>query len=204
MIDFRSHWDEAYRSKDELERSWSQSRPEHSLQLIETAKPNRSASIIDVGGGASRLVDCLLADGYRDLWVLDISSNALDQTKIRLGALASRISWIVEDITKWRPPRTWDVWHDRAVFHFLVDPYAQDAYLSALRSGTATGSIVIIAAFALTGPERCSGLPVQRYSHHMLAGRLGSSFRMFAEAKETHVTPFGTGQDFIYGVFERN
>ncbi len=203
MTDRRAHWDDTYTAKAETQVSWYQPNPERSLALIEAASPNRSASIIDVGGGASRLVDELLAAGYLDLTVLDLSQVSLDRSKVRLGALACKVSWIVSDITQWQPQRTWDVWHDRAVFHFLTDSGAQNAYLAALERGTKTGSAVIVATFALNGPERCSGLPVQRYSPATLAARLGSHFRLYAEAAETHPTPFGTTQEFSYAAFRR-
>ena len=203
MTNLRAHWEHVYQTKREDQRSWSQPMPTRSLQLIQSVAKDRLASIIDIGGGTSRLVDNLLEAGYEDLWVLDLSATALEEAKVRLGRAANRVSWIVEDVTKWRPPRTWDVWHDRAVFHFLIDEPSQDAYLTALKLGTTPGSVVIIATFALTGPEQCSGLQVRRYDHGALATRLGHGFRMIAEAGETHTTPSGSPQDFIYAVFER-
>jgi hypothetical protein len=203
MTDKRAHWDNAYTAKNETQVSWYQLNPTRSLDWIMTAAPDRSASIIDAGGGASRLADGLIAGGYSDLTVLDVSEVALSRTKARLGAQTSKISWIVSDVTEWTPRRTWNVWHDRAVFHFLVDGAAQDAYLRALTQGTAPGSTVVMAAFALNGPERCSGLPVQRYSPATLATRLGSRFVLHDEATERHRTPFGTTQEFAYAAFRR-
>ncbi len=203
MTDTRTHWDTTYSTKTETQVSWYQASPQRSLEMIKSAAPNRSSSIIDIGGGASRLVDELLADGYSDLTVMDISEVALDRSKTRLGASSSRVSWIVANITQWQPPRTWNLWHDRAVFHFLTNASDQNAYISALRHGTASGSAVIMATFALNGPERCSGLPVQRYSPATLAARLGPNFMLYAEAAETHPTPFGTTQEFAYAAFKR-
>jgi len=203
MTDPRSHWDHTYTVKPDTEVSWYQPVPDRSLGLIKSAASDLAASIIDVGGGASRLVDRLLADEYSDLTVLDISDVALSHSKARLGELAANISWIVADITAWQPPRTWDIWHDRAVFHFLTDAAAQDAYIAALTAGTKAGSAIIMATFALNGPERCSGLPVQRHSAQTLAARLGPAFALHAEAAETHQTPFGTTQEFSYAVFKR-
>jgi hypothetical protein len=203
MTDCRAHWDATYTAKADTEVSWYQPSPERSVGLIESAAANRSDSIIDVGGGASRLVDALLADGYSDLTVLDVSDVALGRSQARLGALAEKVSWLVADITQFQPPRIWHVWHDRAVFHFLIDTGAQDAYVAALKRGTAAGSAVILATFALTGPERCSGLPVQRYSSASLAARLGREFELYADAAETHPTPFGTHQEFVYAAFKR-
>ena len=203
MASVREHWDDTYRTKAETRVSWYQPDPERSRALIEAAAPMRTAGIIDVGGGASRLVDRLLADGYGDLTVLDVSAVALDRSRTRLGPGAEAVHWIVADITRWQPSRTWDVWHDRAVFHFLVDESGQDAYLGALKQATRAGSAVVIATFALAGPERCSGLPVQRYDAKTLAARLGPDFELVSETTEGHVTPAGATQDFQYGVFRR-
>ena len=203
MTDRSAHWNKAYSAKAETEVSWYQSSPECSLDLITSAASSRSRSIIDIGAGASRLASALLAAGYSDITALDISEVALGRAKARLGASADKVSWIVADVTQWEPQRTWDVWHDRAVFHFLVETAAQDAYIAALRRGTVPGSIIIIATFALTGPERCSGLPVQRYSSATLAARLGAEFNLYTEAAEAHATPFGTMQEFLYAAFRR-
>jgi SAM-dependent methyltransferase len=202
MTESRAHWDETYATKDETRVSWYQPSPEQSLALIK-ASGSPVAAVIDVGGGTSRLADALLADGYRDVTVLDISAVALERSKARLGDRADAITWIVADVTQWKPVRTWNVWHDRAVFHFLTDAASQDAYLEALKQGTAPGSAVIMATFALAGPERCSGLPVQRYSAASLAARLGADFRLYAEREVMHPTPFGTLQAFTYAALRR-
>jgi hypothetical protein len=200
MTELQAHWDDAYTSKGETKVSWYQLKPSRSIELI---KATGLRSVIDVGGGASSLVDALLADGYSDLTVLDISEVALGRSKARLGSQADKVAWIVADITEWQPQRTWDVWHDRAVFHFLTDGVSQDAYIAALKKSTEVGSVVIMATFALTGPEKCSGLAVQRYSPATLAARLGRDFHLYAEAAETHPTPFGTTQEFSYAAFRR-
>lgn len=174
------HWDQVYTRKNETEVSWYQPLPERSLALIRSAAPNVSASILDVGGGASHLVDELLALGYFDLTVLDVSQAALNHSKERLGKLADKVSWIATDITEWTPSRTWDIWHDRAVFHFLTATKDQDAYVAVLEASTKPGSVAVISTFALNGPERCSGLPVQRYSPATLAARLGSRFELIS------------------------
>lgn len=135
--------------------------------------------------------------------MLDISGVALSRTRERIGSATDQVNWITADATAWTPDRTWDVWHDRAVFHFLTESTAQDAYIAALRSGTKEGSALIMATFAPTGPEKCSGLPVQRYNAQSLAARLGRDFHLYAEAAERHQTPFGTTQDFIYAAFRR-
>jgi len=200
-MDRQAHWNAAYAAKAETQVSWFQEIPARSLAMIAKAAP--FGSVIDVGGGASRLVDALLDAGRDDLTVLDISQVALDRAKARLGGKAAKVSWICADITQWRPTRTWDVWHDRAVFHFLTDAASQGAYVKALTAATHPGSAVILSTFALTGPERCSGLPVQRYSPAGLKARLGGGFVLEDEAQETHVTPWGTTQDFSYALLRR-
>ncbi len=163
MSDRSSHWDSVYATKGEAEVSWFQNSPSTSLAMIRAANPDREAAIIDIGGGASRLVDALLQDGYRDVSVLDLSANALDAARTRIGTAASRVDWIVADATTWRPAKTYEVWHDRAAFHFLTDPRDRTAYVERLRSAVVFGGHVIIATFAPEGPEKCSGLPVQRH-----------------------------------------
>jgi hypothetical protein len=196
------HWNQVYGTKAETDVSWYQPLPHLSLSIINSVA-SKDSPIIDIGGGASRLVDELLAAGYSDLTVLDVSEAALARSRERLGVLADRVEWIMSDITKWDPPRRWNVWHDRAVFHFLTDPDDQNAYLAALEKATARGASVVISTFALDGPEKCSGLPVQRYSAETLAERLGSGFQLKAQHPERHVTPRGAGQEFVYAVFER-
>ncbi|MCW5713842.1 MAG: class I SAM-dependent methyltransferase [Bauldia sp.] len=196
-------WNGVYAAKAETAVSWFQPVPKRSLELIAEHAPERETPIIDIGGGASRLVDELMAGGYTDLAVLDIAASGLDRSRTRLGANAARVDWIVADITQWRPQRRWGVWHDRAVLHFLTSTEAQDAYLAALSEGTASGAAVIIATFALDGPERCSGLPVQRYSAQTLATRLGPDFVLQADADEVHRTPWDSSQSFTYAVFRR-
>jgi len=200
-MDTRAHWDKAYTEKSETQVSWFQEVPARSLAMIAAASPH--GSVIDVGGGASRLVDALLEAGRADLAVLDISQAALDRARARLGARAALVSWLCADITRWTPERTWDVWHDRAVFHFLTERPAQDAYIAALTAATEPGAAVILSTFAPDGPERCSGLPVQRYGAADLAARLGAGFVLTDQATERHVTPWGSTQQFTYAAFRR-
>lgn len=202
-LDRQSHWQNVYRTKGEGEVSWSQPSPEPSLGLIETFAPGRDASIIDIGGGTSRLVDGLHARGYRHLSVLDLSEAALQSAQDRLGADAAFMQWIAADVTKWQPPHAFDVWHDRAAFHFLVDPRDREAYLARLRQGVKEGGHAIIATFALDGPEKCSGLPVQRYDHVALGKALGSVFALVHHQPHHHVTPWGAAQSFQFSVFRR-
>lgn len=199
----RGHWEDVYTSKAETTVSWYQPHSERSLELIASAARNPDAAIVDVGGGASTLAGDLLDRGYSDLTVLDIAEAALAKARQRLGGQAARIHWIAADITRWTPPRAYDVWHDRAVFHFFTERTQQDAYIAALTAGTRPGSTIVMATFALDGPEKCSGLAVQRYSPDLLAGRLGAAFQLAGSASETHVTPWGSEQRFSYAVLKR-
>lgn len=203
MSDRTAHWQNVYATKGETEVSWFQDRPAISLEMIRAASPDRAAAIIDIGGGASRLVDALLQGGYRNLAVLDLSANALDIAKKRIGATASTVDWIVADATTWRPAKTWDVWHDRAAFHFLTDPRDRAAYVERLRSAVAPGGHVIIATFAPDGPEKCSGLPVQRHDSASLSAELGPEFELVETRSETHHTPWRSTQAFQFSRFRR-
>ena len=159
----QSHWQKTYSDRGEAGVSWFEQRPEVSLDLIARIGATAASSLIDIGGGASRLVDALLDAGWRSLAVLDISNVALDAARQRLGGAASQVDWIVADVTRWRPGRTYDIWHDRAAFHFLTDAADRDAYVERLTTAVKPGGHAIIATFAPDGPERCSGLPVMRY-----------------------------------------
>lgn len=203
MSDRTTHWQNVYATKSETEVSWFQASPAISLDMIRAASPDRAAAIIDIGGGASRLVDALLQGGYRNLTVLDLSANALDTAKKRIGATASTVDWIVADATTWRPAKAWDVWHDRAAFHFLTDPRDRAAYVERLRSAVAPGGQVIIATFAPDGPEKCSGLPVQRHDSASLSAELGPEFELVETRSETHHTPWHSTQAFQFSRFRR-
>lgn len=199
----RAHWDKVYETKAETAVSWYQPRCFVSLKLIKSASPDDKASVIDVGGGAATLVDDLLEQGFGDLTVLDISGSALERSKARLGKDAGKVGWIVADVTRWTPARTWDVWHDRAAFHFLGNAESQAAYIAALTAATRPGATVIISTFGRDGPEKCSGLAVERYDPEALARRLGPDFTLIADEAESHTTPAGTEQHFSYAVLKR-
>jgi SAM-dependent methyltransferase len=199
----RGHWDKVYATQAETAVSWYQPRSALSLQLIEAASLDGNASVIDVGGGASTLVDDLLAQGFSDVTVLDIAGSALERSKARLGKTADRVGWILADVTRWMPERTWDIWHDRAAFHFLTDLTSQQAYVAALTAATRPGATVIVSTFGLDGPGKCSGLAVERYSPGTLARRLGSDFALIADETEVHKTPWGAEQRFLYVVLKR-
>ena len=198
-MDTGSHWENIYRTKAPNAVSWYRSHLDRSLALIESASPDRKAGIIDVGGGASTLVDDLLARGYRKLTVLDVSQTALDVTKTRLGESGKGVRWICADATQADlPGQAFDVWHDRAVFHFLTAPEQRNAYVSLAERAVKPGGHVIVGTFGPEGPTKCSGLDVVRYDAGSLHGEFGERFRLVQSFKELHETPFGTTQQFLY------
>jgi SAM-dependent methyltransferase len=198
----QAHWEEVYTSKHETDVSWFQDNPAPSLELIEQAGGS-DKSIIDIGGGASRLADGLLERGFRHLTVLDISAAALDIAALRLGRRASEVRWIVADVTEWEPSRRFDIWHDRAAFHFLLDPVDRAAYVARLKAALAPGGHAIIATFAADGPDTCSGLPVRRYDAAGLATELGAEFTLMDSRLHDHVTPWNSSQRFQFSVFQK-
>jgi SAM-dependent methyltransferase len=198
-MDTKTHWEEIYKTKTSDAVSWYRPHLETSLALIERAAEGYSASIIDVGGGESTFVDDLLARGYANLTVLDVSQTAVDVTKKRLGLTAERIHWLVADITEvYLPQSTYDVWHDRAVFHFLTAPEQHIAYVRQIANALKSGGHVIIGTFGPEGPTQCSGLDVIRYDADSLHDQFGVRFRLEESTKELHRTPFGTTQQFLY------
>ena len=197
--DAKTHWEKVYTTKTPDQVSWYRPHLETSLALIERAAGGYSASIIDVGGGESTLVDDLLARGYNNITVLDVSQTAVDVTKRRLGLAAERVHWLVADITEAKLPRsTYDVWHDRAVFHFLTAAEQRAAYVRQVTHAVKPGGHVIIGTFGPEGPTKCSGLDVIRYDADSLHGQFGVRFRLEESSKELHRTPFGTTQQFVY------
>lgn len=195
----RNHWDTVYRTKAPDAVSWYRPHLERSVELIQAVVPDLSASIIDVGGGESTLVDDLLAKGYRDISVLDISSTALDVAKKRLGEMARHVTWLADDITQAALPASrYDLWHDRAVFHFLTRAEDRAAYVRQVARAMKPGGYVIVATFGPEGPEKCSGLEVVRYDADALHGEFGAKFRLVDSKTELHQTPFGTTQQFLY------
>jgi SAM-dependent methyltransferase len=195
------HWQRVYQTKAEDEVSWFQARPEISLDLIRATDLPRDAAIIDIGGGESRLVDALLEAGHSDVTVLDLSSAALEVARRRLGAKAGEVKWIVGDATKWSPRTGYDIWHDRAAFHFLTDAADRLAYMERLRSSLRPGGQVIIGTFGPDGPEKCSGLPVMRHDSRSLAAELGPRFRLEETRPHEHLTPGGNLQHFQFSRF---
>lgn len=199
MPDPRQHWEQVYASKTADAVSWYQARPDTSLAFIADSKVQRDAPVLDVGGGASTLVDHLLERGYTDITVLDLAAHALVQAQARLGpARAQQVQWLIEDVTRFAPARRYALWHDRAVFHFLGDDAARMAYMDALRRSLVPGGTLIMATFAADGPTRCSGLDVTRYEADALCALFGGDFERMATGREVHVTPWGSEQAFTY------
>ena len=199
MSDTREHWDRVYGSRAANSLSWFQPHAEQSLRLIRGAGLPPSASVIDIGGGASTLVDDLLAHGHSRLTVLDLSSAALASARQRLGSLEGAVRWIQGDITTVALPfQAYDLWHDRAVFHFLTTPHQRQAYVEAVLHAVKPGGHVIVATFAEDGPAQCSGLPVVRYSPAGLHAEFGAPFTLLSHEEEAHQTPGGGTQKFIY------
>jgi ubiquinone/menaquinone biosynthesis C-methylase UbiE len=201
-ISRRAHWEKVYATKDENEVSWFQENPAPSLELIDLAQLTPHSPIIDIGGGASRLVDNLVARGFRNVTVLDLSESALATAKARLADQAN-VQWVVADVTTWQPQQIYDLWHDRAAFHFLTDDAARSAYVDRLKRALKPGGHAVIGTFALNGPERCSGLPVTRYDAVTLAATLGPEFELIDSRPHEHVTPWGSTQQFQFSTFRR-
>lgn len=200
----QEHWEYVYQTKQANEVSWFQEEPAVSLDLIAASGVGRDEPVVDIGGGASVLVDRLLDQGFTDLSVLDISQAALRVAQARLGARSADIVWITDDIAAWLPPEgAFKLWHDRAVFHFLVDQADRLGYVRALVRGLQDGGFVILAPFSLTGPARCSGLPVLRYSAEMLQSELGPGYELVEQRAQTHLTPAGNSQDFLWCLFRK-
>lgn len=199
----RVHWQNLYTKKGENEVSWFQENPAPSLELIAQIGAPPASAIIDIGGGASRLVDNLIDRGFEDVTVLDLSEAALEAAKARLGSRAAQVHWIVADATVWEPLKAYDLWHDRAAFHFLTEERDRAAYIVRLERALKVGGYAIIATFALDGPERCSGLPVARYDPASLGQTLGHKFQLVDTRQHAHVTPWGSEQSFQFSVFRR-
>jgi SAM-dependent methyltransferase len=197
------HWDNVYSTKRESEVSWFEESPAASLDLVAAAGATPASPIIDIGGGASRLVDALVEKGFRSVTVLDVSDAALIVARTRLGSRAGRARWIAADVTTWDPHEVYDVWHDRAAFHFLTEEGDRAAYVARLTQTLRPGGHAIIATFAEDGPERCSGLPVRRYDAQGLARTLGPAFRLVETRHYAHATPWGSEQRFRFNLFRR-
>ena len=203
-MDRKMHWETIYQTKSPSKVSWYQERPIKSLQLIKEMGVHKDAQVIDIGGGASSLADHLLNAGYKHVTVLDISAKALENSKQRLGKQAKEIQWMVGDITQVDlPSGSYDIWHDRAVFHFLTQAEDRKRYVDVLGKSLKPGGHLIIATFAADGPPKCSGLDVMRYSADGLRRELGEKFRLVKSLDEVHQTPFDTQQKFVFCHFQK-
>lgn len=201
--DRQTHWDRVYRTKGESEVSWFQETPEPSLDLLQLAGAGPTEAIIDIGGGASRLVDHLLDAGFENVAVLDLSEAALAAARERLGERGAKVRWIAADVTAWEPDEIYDVWHDRAALHFLTAAEDQAAYATRVRKALRIGGRAIIGTFAPDGPEKCSGLPVVRHDAGSLAALLGPGFVLVDARRHEHRTPWGATQRFQFSTFRR-
>ena len=199
--DRQAHWDGVYSTKSEDAVSWFEPSPDISLALLREAGLQTDMAVVDVGGGASRLVDALVALPVADITVLDVSATALRTAQTRLPA-GSTVRWITADVTTWVPERRYHLWHDRAAFHFLTEDRDQAAYVATLKRALRPGGRAIIGTFALDGPEKCSGLPVARYDADSLQAVLGDDFKLLFSRRHDHSTPWGTSQRFQFSTFE--
>lgn len=198
MLDRKDHWENVYKDKSPQEVSWYVTEPLLSMQMIHNSLLELDAPIIDVGGGASVLVDHLLLEGYSRVSVLDISANALACARKRLGGRADSVEWYEDDVTCFNPPHQYSLWHDRAVFHFLTDEADRQSYVEVLRRALESCGHVIIAAFAIGGPTQCSGLDIVQYDAEKLQAELGEAFELVEEGSELHITPANKEQEFAY------
>ncbi len=203
MIDTKNHWENVYRGKSPHEVSWFQENPALSLRLIEKTRIALDAPIIDVGGGASLLVDRLCEEGYTDIGVLDVSASALAQSKHRLADKTCAVSWYEADVADFKPPKQFALWHDRAVFHFLTSEADRDSYVAVLKKALEAGGHLTIMAFAIDGPVKCSGLDIVQYDAEKMKSTLGPGFELVETGHEMHITPAGNQQKFAYFRFTR-
>lgn len=202
-ISSRDHWQEIYSSRNDEELSWFEPAPSISLDLLLAPSVMPEMPVLDVGGGSSRLVDTLLDRGFKDITVLDIAEASLEKSKRRLANRADQVHWIAADIATWEPDRKYAAWHDRAMFHFLTTRRQRWDYRTTMENAVQSGGLVVIGTFSTLGPEKCSGLPVQRYSALTLSEELGDRFRWTATRKVEHLTPAGKMQHFQFSRFVR-
>lgn len=199
--DRKKHWEAVYESKQPNEVSWTQENPKTSLDFIKQVNLSKTAQIIDIGGGDSKLVDFLLEEGYENITVLDISEKALERAKKRLGKNAEKVSWIVSDITEFKPETDYDIWHDRATFHFLTTQEQVEKYVEIIEK--CVSNFLIIGTFSDQGPKKCSGLDIKQYSKSELENQFSNRFKKLKCITEDHETPFETKQNFTFCVFEK-
>lgn len=202
-IDRKQHWENIYQTKELKDVSWYQPQPETSLEFISNLKIAKDAKIIDVGGGDSFLVEFLLDLGYNDITVLDISANAIERAKARMGESAQKVKWIVSDITQFNPTEKYDLWHDRAAFHFLRSENDIENYMKVLNKSIAENGQIIIGTFSEDGPLKCSGIEIKQYSEKSMVNQFQADFENIACLQVVHTTPFDTTQNFTFCSFKR-
>lgn len=200
-INRKNHWDTVYETKQPNEVSWTQENPKTSIDFIHETSLGKSSKIIDVGGGDSKLVDFLLEEGYENITVLDISEKALERAKKRLGKNAEKVNWIISDITEFKPENTYDIWHDRATFHFLTTDEQVKTYVEIVEK--CVSNYLIIGTFSENGPKKCSGLDIKQYSELELENQFSNRFKKIKCITEDHITPFETTQNFTFCIFEK-
>ena len=203
MDEKRQHWDKVYSEKQPTEVSWYEPMPQVSLELIRSCGVSKDAAIIDVGGGDSFLAEFLISLGYNDVTVVDISSKAIERAKLRMCEKADEVKWIVADAADFQPERIYDLWHDRAAFHFLTEDSQKNGYLDAARKAIKPGGFVILGTFSNKGPEKCSGLPVQRYSVSEMCRLFEADFEMLSGKNLDHLSPSGKTQNFTFCSFQK-
>lgn len=203
MTERKTHWEHIYTNKQPHEVSWTQAVPETSLNFVHDAQLDKQANIIDIGGGDSKLVDHLLNEGYEHITVLDISEQALERAKARLGERAQKVKWIVSDITEFKPEETYDFWHDRAAFHFLISEEQVAKYLDIAMGAIKANGRLTIGTFSENGPKKCSGLEIKQYNEDTLNAAVAKGFNKIKCITEDHTTPFDTVQNFIFCSFAR-
>lgn len=199
----KQHWEKVFATKQQTEVSWFQPYLKTSMEFLELFQLPLTANIIDIGGGDSHLVDALLDKGFKNIWVLDISANALEKAKQRLGDKAKQIHQVVTDITEFIPPIQFDFWHDRAAFHFLTNENAVNKYVSVAEKGIDENGYLVLGTFSENGPAKCSGLNIRQYSETSMSNRFERSFKRIKCIEETHQTPFNTSQSFLFCSFQR-
>jgi ubiquinone/menaquinone biosynthesis C-methylase UbiE len=203
MFDRKAHWEKIYGEKKPHEVSWYQSNPQKSLELIASTGISKEEPVIDVGGGASLLVDMLLEKGFQNVTVLDISEKALQYAQQRLGELEGKVKWLVSDITEFESTEKFGLWHDRAVFHFLTEKIDRDKYFARVKRSLKKGGFLILCAFAKDGPDKCSNLNVRQYDASLVREEFGEGFDLLQETSEIHQTPWGKDQKFEYFLLKR-
>ena len=204
MTEQQNHWDKIYSTKQANEVSWTQAIPQTSLSFLNDAQLDKSAGIIDIGGGDSKFVDFLLDKGFENITVLDISEQAVNKAKLRLGEKAAKVHWIVSDITTFEATESYDFWHDRAAFHFLTTKTQIARYVSIARQAVKQNGFVTIGTFSTNGPKKCSGLDIKQYSEETLTAELENGFEKIKCITEDHITPFDTTQNFLFCSFRRS